>query len=71
MAELQLAEKLPSAREYKEEVDFANEEWQIVSKVKKTENPDINNVEIEIYHIDSLSEEKRRKLVLTGFVGRY
>lgn len=71
MAELHLAEDLPSAREYKEELDFADEEWQLISKVKKTENPDINNVEIEVYHIDPVSDEKRRKLVLTGFIGRY
>jgi len=71
MAELRLSKSLPGAREYKEELDFANEEWQLVSKVKKTENPDINKVEVEVYHIDSLSDEKRRKLVLSGFVGRY
>ena len=71
MAELRLSKDLPSAREHKEELDFANEEWQLISKVKKTENPDINKVEVEVFHIDSTSDEKRRKLVLTGFIGRY
>jgi general secretion pathway protein I len=71
MAELRLSKTLPAARESKEELDFANEEWQLVSKVKKTENPDINKVEVEVYHIDSNSDQKRRKLVVTGFVGRY
>jgi len=71
MAELRLSKTLPSAREYKEELDFANEEWQLISKVKKTENPDINKVEVEVFHIDSNTDQKRRKLVLTGFLGRY
>ena len=71
MAELRLSKTLPTAREHKEELDFANEEWQLVSKVKKTENPDINKVEVEVYHIDASSDQKRRKLVVTGFVGRY
>ena len=71
MAEIRLSKSLPSAKEHKEELDFANEEWQLVSKVKKTENPDINKVEVEVYHIDANSDQKRRKLVVTGFVGRY
>jgi len=71
MTEIRLSKELPSAREHKEELDFANEEWQLISKVQKTENPDINKVEVEVFHIDSNSDEKRRKLVLTGFIGRY
>lgn len=71
LAELRLAKSLPAAREYKEDIDYANEEWQLVSKVKTTENPDINRVEVEVFHTDSITDEKRRKLVLTGFVGRY
>ncbi|MFT5716108.1 MAG: general secretion pathway protein I [Oleiphilaceae bacterium] len=71
MAELRLSKTLPAAREYKEDVDFANEEWQLISKVKKTENPDINKVEVEVFHTNTNTDEKRRKLVLTGFIGRY
>ncbi|MFT7185911.1 MAG: general secretion pathway protein I [Pseudohongiellaceae bacterium] len=71
LAELRLAKTLSAAREYKEELDYANEAWQLVSKVKKTENPDINKVEVEVFHVDANTDEKRRKLVLTGFIGRY
>lgn len=71
MAELQVAKSLPPAKEFKEEMEFANEEWQLVSKITKTENPDINKVEVEVYHIDNQSSEKNKKLTLTGFVGRY
>lgn len=71
LSELQLSKSLAPAKEYKEEVEFANEEWQIVSKVKTTENPDINKVDVEIYHIDASTNEKNKKLTLTGFVGRY
>ncbi len=71
MAELHLSKSLPPAKEYKEDLEFANEEWQLVSKVKATENPDINKVDIEVYHINPSNNEKRKKLTLTGFVGRY
>jgi len=71
MAQLQLATTLPSAKEHKEDIEFASEEWQLISKVKTTENPDINKVDVEVYHIDSETNEKRKKLTLTGFVGRY
>lgn len=71
MAEFQLSKDLPQAKEFKEDVEFANEEWQIVSKVQKTENPDINKVDVDVYHVDATSDDKTKKLTLTGFVGRY
>lgn len=71
LTELQLAKSLPPAKEQKEDVEFANEEWQIISKITKTENPDINKLDVEIYHIDSSTNDKNKKLTLTGFVGRY
>lgn len=71
MVELQLAKDLPAAKEHKEDVEFANEAWQVISKVQKTENPDINKVDVEIYHIDAVSNDKNKKLTLTGFLGRY
>lgn len=71
LTELQLSKTLPPPKEYKEDVEFANEEWQIISKVKKTENPDINKVDVEVYLIDASSNDKNKKLTLTGFVGRY
>mgnify|MGYP003627145098 CR=1 FL=1 len=71
MAEFQLSKALPQAKEQKEELEFANEEWQLISKVKKTENPDINKVDVEVYYIDGTSNDKSKKLTLTGFVGRY
>ncbi len=69
MAQLHLADNLPKPREYKEDIDFANLEWQLISKVKTTENPDIHRVELEVY----LREEndKRKTFAMTGFVGRY
>tara|TARA_R110001592_G_scaffold198448_1_gene446667 strand:+ start:24254 stop:24649 length:396 start_codon:yes stop_codon:yes gene_type:complete len=71
LTELQLSKSLPPPKESKEDVEFANEEWQIVSKIIKTENPDINKVDVEIYHIDAGSNDKNKKLTLTGFIGRY
>lgn len=71
LTELQLSKSLVPAKEYKEDVEFANEEWQIVSTVKKTENPDINKVDVEVFHIEGSSNDKNKKLTLTGFIGRY
>ncbi len=71
LTELQLAKSLPATKELKEDVEFANEEWQIISKVQKTQNADINKVDVEIYHIDASTNEKNKKLTLTGFIGRY
>jgi len=71
MAELRLSKSLPSAREYKEDIDYANMEWQLVSKVKTTNNPDINRVEIDVLSIDGETDKKSKRITLTGFVGRY
>ena len=71
LTELQLSKSLPPPKELKEDVEFANEEWQIVSKITKTENPDINKVDVSVYLIDASSNDKNKKLTLTGFVGRY
>lgn len=71
LTELQIAKSLPPAKEYKEDLEFANEEWQLVSKVQTTENPDINKVDIDVFHVDANTNEKHKKLTLTGFLGRY
>jgi len=71
MAEIRLSKSLPKAKEHKEEMDFANEAWQLISKVTTTDNPDMNRVDIDILHIDASTNEKNKKLTLTGFVGRY
>ena len=36
MTELQLGSSLPPAKEIKEDIEFANLEWQIISKIQKT-----------------------------------
>lgn len=71
LTEMQLAKSLPPAKEYKEDLEFANEEWQLVSKVQTTENPDIHKVDVEVFHIDANTSQKTKKLTLTGFLGRY
>ena len=69
LAELRLAKSLPKPREYKEDLDFGQYEWQLISKVKTTDNPDIHRVEIEVYQRDD--SDKRKTFSMTGFVGRY
>ena len=71
MAELRLTDDLPAAREYKEDLEFGGMEWQLVSKVSSTDNPDIHRVEVESHHINEQSGEKSKRVTLTGFIGRY
>lgn len=71
LSELRLSEGLPAAREYKEDVEFGDMEWQLISKVSTTDNPDIHRVEVESYHINDQNNEKTKRITLTGFVGRY
>lgn len=71
LAELRLNEGLPPARERKEDVDFANLEWQLVTRVQTTNNPDIHRVEVDVHHIDELDGEKSKRVTLTGFVGKF
>lgn len=71
LAEMRLSGSLPAPKEYKEQLDYANAEWETVSKVIATENPDIQRVEIDVHHINDETDEKRKQLTLTGFVGRF
>lgn len=71
LAEMRLSGSLPAPKEYKEQLDYANAEWETVSKVIATENPDIQRVEIDVHHIKDETDEKRKQLTLTGFVGRF
>ncbi len=71
MAELRVTKGLPAAREYKENVIFANMEWELVSQVKTTNNPDIHRVQLEVYNVDAASSKKSRSFTLSGFVGRH
>lgn len=71
LAELRLAKTFPKPREYKEDAEFANFEWQLVSRVQGTDNPDIHKVEVDSYFIDPESNKKSKRVTLSGFVGRY
>ena len=71
LAELRLSKTLPAAKENKESIEFANEEWELKTKIITTENPDINRAELDIYSIDQSTNKKRKQLTVTSFVGRY
>lgn len=71
MAELRLAKSFPTPKEHKEEVVFGSHEWELVSRIKTTNNPDINRVELDVFYIEPTGSDKTKTLTLTGFVGRY
>ena len=71
LTELRLAESLPSPKQYKEDIEFGVDDWQVITLVQKTENPDIHRVEVQVSLIEKELDEPRQIRSLTGFVGRY
>ena len=73
MAEMRLSEQLPPAREQKDELEYANENWKIVSKVSKTSDVNFHRVDLEIYHLteDDQFDKGNQVLSYSGFVGRH
>ncbi len=70
LADLRLGKSMPPAKEFKEDVGFANFEWQLITRVSTTDNPDINRVEVDVLYTHD-NGERSKKHTLTGFVGRY
>lgn len=71
MAEIRLSKNFPLPREHKEELVYGSHEWELVSRIKGTNNPDINRVELDVFYVEPTGSEKTKTLTLTGFVGRY
>ena len=71
MAEVRLSDSLPQARESRQDLEYGNDNWQVVSKVIKTENPYVNRVDLEIYHkqSDDQFEKGNQVLIMTAFAG--
>ncbi len=69
--ELRLGKSLPKPRQYKEEVEFANTDWELVTQVITTNNPDIHRVEVEVLYRQADGNGKTKAYFMTGFVGRY
>ena len=71
LSELRVAEDIPRPKEYKEDIEFGVDEWQVLTKVIATENPDIHRVEIVVSLRGDGASDLRRVRSLSGFVGRY
>lgn len=73
MVEVRLSETLPSTRESKEDIEFGNDHWKIVSKVSKTTDVNFNRVDLAIFHkaSDDQFEEGNQILTYSGFAGRH
>ena len=73
LTEMRLSDQLPAAREQKDDLEYANENWKIVSKVSKTADVNFHRVDLEIYHLDEDNQFDKGNQVLSysGFVGRY
>lgn len=71
LTELRLEEGLPAPKQYKEDIEYGVDDWQVVTIVQATENPDIHRVEVEVSLIEEALDEPRKIRSLTGFIGRY
>lgn len=71
LTELRLEEGLPAPKQYKEDIEFGVDRWQVVTLVQTTENPDIHRVEVQVSIVEESFDEPRQIRSLTGFVGRY
>ncbi len=71
LAELRINEGFPAPKSYEEDIEFGTDEWQVTTRVIKTENPDIHRVEVEVFLKRDEFEDPRSIRTLTGFVGRY
>ena len=71
LTELRLDDGLPAPKQYKEDLEFGVDQWQVVTTVQKTENPDIHRVEVQVSIVEQAFDEPRQIRSLTGFVGRY
>ncbi len=71
MSELRLNDQLPPTREQKDDVEYANENWKVVSKVTKTTNANFHRVDLVIFHLaeESQLDEGNQVLSYSGFVG--
>lgn len=71
LAELRINEGFPAPKSYEEDIEFGTDEWQVTTRVIKTENPDIHRVEVEVFLKLDEFDDPRSIRTLTGFVGRY
>lgn len=73
MAEVRLSDGLPATRETKEDIEFGNDHWKLVSKVTKTTDINFNRVDLVILHktSDDQFEEGNQILTYSGFAGRH
>lgn len=73
MAEIRLSEQLPPTREQKEDLEYANENWKIVSKVSKTANVNFNRVDLTVFHLNQEEQFDKGNQILSysGFAGRH
>jgi len=71
MAEMRLSEQLPPTREQKDDLEYANEKWKLVSKVTKTSDVNFHRVDLEVYHLTENDQFDKGNQILSysGFVG--
>lgn len=71
MAQIRLSTTFPKPDEHKEELVYGSHEWELVTRIKTTDFPDVNQIEMDVFYIEPAGSVKNKVLSLTGAVGRY
>ena len=58
----------PAATQTKDDVEMANREWHITTKVEETPLPNFRRIEIKVA---KMSDKENSLVSLTGFMGKY
>jgi len=68
---MRLSKAMPVARQYKEELTFADIHWRIKTQVSKTADPNMMRVDIRVFNLLDNDQGERQAGTLSGVIGRY
>lgn len=69
LTEIRVLGKLPAITESKKDLEFANLEWKLITKVSGTEDPNLVRVDFEVYR-RLKDDETSKEMDYLGFVGK-
>ncbi|MCG8613463.1 MAG: type II secretion system minor pseudopilin GspI [Pseudomonadales bacterium] len=70
ISELRLSGKIPKVGQSKSNLDFADIEWNLITKIIATQDPNMVRVELEVFRRPDRGDAIK-ELDFIGFIGRY
>lgn len=71
LAELRLAEEMPSVGKETQEIRFANQDWFSETVITATQEPLIRRVEVRVDLIGQADGQRRTQVVFEGYLGQH